>query len=31
MRNYKLYIASGIFVLVTVLKLLLPEMTQGVR
>lgn len=31
MRNYKLYIASGIFVLVTVLKLLLPDMTQGVR
>lgn len=31
MRNYKLYIASGIFVLLTVLKLLLPEMTQGVR
>lgn len=31
MRNYKLYIAAGIFVLVTVLKLLLPDMTQGVR
>lgn len=31
MQNYKFYIASGIFVLVTILKLLLPDMTQGVR
>lgn len=31
MRNYKLYFASGIFVLLTVLKLLLPDLTQGVR
>lgn len=31
MRDYKLYIASGIFVLITVLKLLMPEATEGVR
>lgn len=31
MQNYKLYIASAIFVLITVLKLLLPEVTQEAR
>lgn len=31
MRDYKFYIASGIFVIATILKLLMPEATEAVR